>query len=224
MVQAANNGNSAPIAGRGGTSPIGTTNQNSGGTAATNSSYGVGVFTSGINFLDPSVTTYQLNNTDYQGIVLFNTASAVTVTLNGAVQDNFSCDILNLGTGAVTFTPNLGLTVNGASSVTGASGQGSTVYFANRAWVAFLGTTALPVTPASAGPTTHEWINSYNATTGVFTLTQPAFSDISGTLVPAQLPTVGLTVVVTTAALTLGGTQGSMTFTKGIITAQVQAT
>lgn len=34
----------------------------------------------------------------------------------------------------------------------------------------------------------------------------------------------GLTIVITTAALTGGGTQGSMTFTNGLLTAQVPAT
>lgn len=44
----------------------------------------------------------------------------------------------------------------------------------------------------------------------------------SGTVPFAQLG--GLTVVITTAALTVGGTQGSQTFTNGLLTAQVQAT
>jgi hypothetical protein len=34
----------------------------------------------------------------------------------------------------------------------------------------------------------------------------------------------GITVTITTAALTGGGTQGSMTFTNGVLTAQTQAT
>jgi tetrahydromethanopterin S-methyltransferase subunit F len=44
----------------------------------------------------------------------------------------------------------------------------------------------------------------------------------SGTVATARLG--GLTATVTTAALTVGGTQGSMTFTNGLLTAQVQAT
>jgi hypothetical protein len=34
----------------------------------------------------------------------------------------------------------------------------------------------------------------------------------------------GITVTITTAKLTTGGTNGSMTFTNGILTAQTQAT
>jgi hypothetical protein len=85
----------------------------------------------------------------------------------------------------------------------------------------------------------HEWLNSYDAATGAFTLTQPAFTDISGTAtagqVPAlsalsgqitesQLPAAGLSVTITTAQLTPTGAQGSQTFVNGILTAQVPAT
>lgn len=44
-----------------------------------------------------------------------------------------------------------------------------------------------------------------------------AYSDLTGT------PT-GLSVTITTAKLTTGGTNGSMTFTNGILTSQTQAT
>jgi hypothetical protein len=44
----------------------------------------------------------------------------------------------------------------------------------------------------------------------------------SGTLATARL--AGLSATITTAALTVGGTQGSMTFTNGLLTAQTQAT
>lgn len=55
------------------------------------------------------------------------------------------------------------------------------------------------------------------------------FRQLSETLNKNNTSTVnylgnGLTVVITTASLTAGGTQGSMTFTNGILTAQTQAT
>lgn len=76
-------------------------------------------------------------------------------------------------------------------------------------------------------------------TSGNPTFAQPSFSDLSGSAsagqVPAlsaltgqittgQLPASGLTVVITTAKLTGGGANGSMTFTNGILTAQTPAT
>lgn len=58
----------------------------------------------------------------------------------------------------------------------------------------------------------------YTSITGLSTVAHTgAYSDLSG------LPT-GLSVTITTAALTIAGTQGSMTFTNGILTSQTQAT
>ena len=191
---------------RNGMSPIGTSSPNSSATAATNSTYGQGAFTSGIS--EPGTTTYTLNNTDYQGIVIFNTASAITVTLNQAVQTNFTATILNLGTGAITLTPNGSLTVNGSSSLTLGSGQGVQVFFANRAWLAYAGSTVIQVVPANTPATTGEYLTAYNSSTGAFTKSTPA----------------GISATIVTAALTALGTQGSMVFTNGILTAQTPAT
>lgn len=172
---------------RGGTSPIGTTSPNTGATAATNSTYAQGAFASGIS--TQASTTYTLQNTDYQGIVLFNTSSAITVTLNGSVNTNFTCIILNLGTGAITLTPNMSYTVNGASTLALGSGQGAQVFFAARTWLAYAGTTVLQVVPVNTPAVSHEWLASYNSTTGAFTQTQPAFTDVSGVATTAQIGT-----------------------------------
>lgn len=61
---------------------------------------------------------------------------------------------------------------------------------------------------------------------GVATAAQvPDLSDLNGQITQGQLPPTGLTVTVTTARLTpLTGLQGSMIFTNGILTGQVQAT
>lgn len=53
----------------------------------------------------------------------------------------------------------------------------------------------------------------------------PALSDLTGQITEAQLPSAGLTVTIITARITpLTGVEGSMTFTNGILTGQVQAT
>jgi hypothetical protein len=99
----------------------------------------------------------------------------------------------------------------------------------------------------------HQFITAYNALTGAFSQGQPAFSDLSGQIAPStQMPAsgvtagsytlsnvavnaeglvtaassgpTGLSVTITTAALTIGGTQGSQTYVDGVLTAQVQAT
>lgn len=45
-----------------------------------------------------------------------------------------------------------------------------------------------------------------------------------GSIAGTIIPTGGITVTITTAKITSGGTNGSMTFTNGILTAQTQAT
>lgn len=92
----------------------------------------------------------------------------------------------------------------------------------------------------------NQWFDSYNATTGAFTSSQPAYTSLSGlpilpiTILPVagkylksydqgtgfftQNTTAGISATIVTAALTAGGTQGSQTFVDGILTAQVQAT
>ena len=165
---------------RSGVSPVGTTSPNSGATAATNSTYGVGAFTSGIS--EQASASYVLQNTDYQGIIIFDSGATVNVTLNSNVTPNFQATILNLDSGAIALATSNGSAINnGPSSLTLASGQGVQVFFANRAWLAYAGTTVIQIVPQSIGPVAHEWLNSYNAATGLFTESQPNYSDLTGT-------------------------------------------
>lgn len=165
---------------RSGVSPIGTTSPNSGATAATNSTYGVGAFTSGIS--EQASASYVLQNTDYQGIIIFDSGATVNITLNSNVTPNFQATILNLGSGSIALATSDGSPINnGPSSLTLAPGQGVQVFYANRAWLAYAGTTLIQIVPQSIGPVTHEWLNSYNATTGLFTESQPNYSDLTGT-------------------------------------------
>ena len=103
---------------------------------------------------------------------------------------NFQATILNLGAGAIALATSDGSPINnGPSSLTLASGQGVQVFFANRAWLAYAGTTLIQIVPQSIGPVTHEWVNSYDAATGLFSESQPAFTDISGTAATSQIGT-----------------------------------
>ena len=191
---------------RGGVSPIGTVSPNTGAAANTNSTYGAGAFASGIAV--ESGTAYTVQDTDYQGIVEFNTSSAIAVTLNSAVKANFTCTILNLGTGAITLTPTLGATVNGAGSLALGVGVGCQVFFANGNWTVFSGATFIPVTPATIAVVAGKYLTGYSSTTGLFSVN--ATAGVSGT--------------VTLAALTALGTQGSITFVGGLCTAFVNPT
>jgi hypothetical protein len=172
---------------------------------------------------------YTIQSTDFQGLILFNTASPVAVTLHYAVGTNFTATILNIGSGAITLTPDKPptdsgsalYTVNGATSLTLPSGAGCIVAFAQRLWYAYVGATFIPVVPATFNPATNEWLTGYNAGTGSFSASQPAFSNVSGQLSTAQLPAAGISATVALAKLTGGGANGSATFVNGLLTAYV---
>lgn len=80
----------------------------------------------------------------------------------------------------------------------------------------------VPALSALSGNVKPSQVPALSALNGSVTAAQvPALSALSGQITAAQLPATGLTVTITTAALTT--TQGSMTFTNGILTAQVPA-
>lgn len=199
---------------RSGVSPIGTTSANSGATAATNSSYAQGAYTSGIAGLDPSVTTYVLNDTDYQGIVRFNTSSAVTVTLNSAVKTNFQASILNIGTGAITLITSDGSPINaGSSSLTGNSTQGFQVFFSQRSWTAYAGTTVIPppfnyTYPYVAVIANYAILSTdyqIEVTANSVTVTLPSATTIKGRAYSIKNSGTGTVTVATTSAQTIDG-------------------
>lgn len=79
----------------------------------------------------------------------------------------------------------------------------------------YTGTAWLPqAAPASLPKVASEWLDSYNATTGVFTQSQPAFSDISGVAAPAQLP-----VATSSAFGVVKPDNTTITISGGVITA-----
>jgi hypothetical protein len=104
----------------------------------------------------------------------------------------------------------------------------------------FNGTDWVPVaSPLTLGKIVSKWLDSFNAATGVFTQSQPNFTDLAGAaavgqipplplltgqISTSQLPPSGLSGTITTAKLTIAGANGSMTFTNGILTAEVAAT
>lgn len=85
---------------------------------------------------------------------------------------------------------------------TGTPAAGKYVDGAAGAW------TALPVVPATLAAVTGKYVVSYNAVTGAFSLSTAT----------------GISATIVTAALTTLGSQGSMTFVDGMLTAQTPAT
>ena len=165
------------------------------------------------------VTTYALVAHDNGILLILNDASPVAVSLNSGLATPYYLFITNFGAGAATLTPSSGV-VNGAASLVMKQHETLMAVFDGTNWL----TSDLLVLAQTFTAVAHEWLKSYDAATGLFTATQPDFTDISGNLTTSQLPVSGLSVTITTAALTTLGTQGSQTFVNGILTAQVQAT
>jgi hypothetical protein len=164
------------------------------------------------------VTSYSTTVFDNGALILFSDASPVAVSLVPQVTP-YGFFVANQGVGTVTLTPSIG-TINGASTLSVMSNQLTIVAFDGANWWA----STQSIVPVTFSAVAHEWLNSYNAATGAWTAAQPAFTDISGQITSGQLPSSGLSVTITTAKLTTLGTNGSLTFTAGLLTAQVAAT
>lgn len=137
-----------------------------------------------------SGTTYTLLTTDRSKLVTLSNASPVAVTVPVATGAGFPagfiCQVQNIGAGTATLTPTTS-TINGAASLALLQYQSIDLVSDGTNWHALTGVTVFPVTT----PVTHEFATGMNAS-GVLSLAQPAFTDISSTLAESQLPaTVG---------------------------------
>lgn len=191
------------------------------------------------------VTSYTTLQSDDGALLILSVTSAVAVTLS-TLTVPFLLFAVNWGTGLVTFTP-----VSGTISFIGnLAAANMTLKQGYSAMIVYDGANfwaeTLPVVPVNTPAVAHQFLTAYNASTGAFTAAQPAYSDILGTpTLPATKAPVtgeyltgydastgafsastpaGISATITTAALTVTGTQGSQTFTNGILTAQTQAT
>lgn len=152
-------------------------------------------------------TSYITQPGDNGILLVLNDASPVAVTLTTNAAP-FYLIITNFGAGAATLTPSTG-TINGGASLSLLQNQTVLASCDSTNWL----TTAFVTSPLNTPTVAHEWLNSYNAATGAFTQTQPAFTDLSGVATPSQLP------VATTAALGAVKPDGTtITISGGVIT------
>ena len=186
------------------------------------------------------LTSYVTASTDEGALIILSDASPIAVTLTSQ-SPPWSCFVTNQGAGTATLTPASG-TINGASTLTLLSGFCTLVAFDGTNWFA----ATLPIVPVTFSAILHQFLTAYDAVTGVFSAAQPDYSDLTGTpqlantIAPvagefltgydattgnfSQATPTGLSVTITTAALTALGTQGSMQFQNGILIAQTPAT
>jgi|SRR5208282_2360494 hypothetical protein len=130
-------------------------------------------------------TSYTILSSDRSKLVTLKNASAVAVTLpqaGASFPAGWVATFSNQGAGTVTITPTTS-TINGASTVVLLTGQSVDIISDGTNYFGCVGTTSFPVT----SPVTHEFATGMNSS-GVLSLAQPAFTDISGVITQAQLP------------------------------------
>lgn len=122
------------------------------------------------------VVTYATVSGDNGNLLVFSDAAAIAVSLTTQTPP-WGCYIANigaLGAGTVTLTPATG-TINGAATLAILPTYWALVAFDGTNWWA----ATLPIVPVNTPAVAHEWLASYNAATGAFTLTQPKATDIA---------------------------------------------
>ena len=154
------------------------------------------------------ITAYTTQTTDFGTLLILSDASPVAVTLNSFVSPPYSLFAINWGAGLVTFTPQSG-TINYIGNLAAASmplAQGYIAYLVYDGvnWWA----ETIPVVPLTFAAVAHEWLNSYDATTGLFTATQPTANDISNPYVAVTAAYAALT-----ANYRIEATSGTFTIT-----------
>jgi hypothetical protein len=184
--------------------------------------------------------------TDNGSLIILSDASPIAVTLNTGVTTPWIAFFANQGAGTATFTPSAG-TISyagnpGVASMPLLGGYCCIVAFDGTGFWAW----TEPIVPVTKTLIAHEWLDSYDQATGIFTASRPAYSDLTGTptLPATDAPTTGeyltgydattglfskstpagVSGAISLAALTTGGTTGSITVTDGIITAFVNPT
>lgn len=125
-----------------------------------------------------------------------NAGNAVFISFfgNSAIQSWFNSGDVSIGSNVVDPGKLLGV---GSSNQFTVDSSGNVITSGTFTLSAITGTKCLTSTsglvgggacPQTIAATSHQWLNSFTASTGAFTATQPAFSDLSGQATLAQLP------------------------------------
>jgi hypothetical protein len=119
---------------------------------------------------------YVLQQTDVAGLNYFTGTGPYALELNVGVVKPFYTAVLNLSSGVITATPTAasGRLVNNLASVTIQPTQWAFFYWDGINWWAL----ELQVFPQTKTATTHQFLVSYSAVTGLFVAAQPTYADI----------------------------------------------
>jgi hypothetical protein len=141
-----------------------------------------------LNFQSPTHGSGYLayNHQTNQQSMLFNVEGSVLETLYGHAQGNQAAN-------SAGFFGDIHIMTGGGAD--GIRLYGTPTGFRQQFLQDATGTIALTSQlPASLANASHKWLNSYDASTGLFTQTQPAYSDLTGTPAPilsGTTPSIG---------------------------------
>jgi hypothetical protein len=149
-------------------------------TASSGASGGGSISPSSIGVVNQQTTgVYKIVAGDFGALILLESAASFAITLDstgGAIATPFYTVIDNQCLGNAVLTPVTGL-VNDGPSWTIPSGNFALVYFDGTNW--WVTPNSNPILPDNTPAISHEWINAYNAFTGVFTQTRPHAYDLA---------------------------------------------
>jgi hypothetical protein len=156
-------------------------------------------------------TSYILQQSDFGGIIVINTASAFALTLNSSVTTPFYCVIENFGTGTVTLTPDsVSVIINTAASTTLPSGQSALLFWNSptewwmttlppMAPIPLVGTTgAIGGAPLTLGQTVTGTAAVAGSTTAMAVVASPVTNPGAGFVWDAYVSVAGTVTVVVT--------------------------
>ena len=130
-------------------------------------------------------TSYTVLASDRSKLVTLKNASAVAVTLPQAGTSfpaGWIAKFSNQGAGTVTITPTTS-TINGNATLVLLTGQSADIVSDGTNYFACAGVTVFPVT----SPVANEFATGMNSS-GVLSLAQPSFANLSGAIAQTQLP------------------------------------
>lgn len=130
-------------------------------------------------------TSYTVLASDRSKLVTLKNASAVAVTLPQAGTSfpaGWIAKFSNQGAGTVTITPTTS-TINGNATLVLLTGQSVDIVSDGTNYFACVGVTVFPVT----SPVANEFATGMNSS-GVLSLAQPSFANLSGAIAQTQLP------------------------------------
>lgn len=155
-------------------------------------------------------TTYTVVAGDAGKLVTLSNASAVAVTVpSGVFASGQFAHFENKGAGDVTITTT-SATINGAATFVTHTNQGIKVVFDGTNFQVVLGRAVV----ASAAPANQ--FATAIAADGVMSYTQPAFTNLSGTAVVGQIPSLPASQITSgTLGVTVGGTGANLSATGG---------